>query len=195
MSPRHDERRPIPIATASRFLRNADTLLWRNRGFSLIATAGRGDYTHAAKVVWKDDEWKCAEIREWVGGRITALEHQVARYPGIIDVYRPKMTPEECERAARAMIRKTEKGYGYGKIFWASLLHLPVIRCLPWVRPDTGADQFKENWLPEFCSEAVVSADQIGCQQDPVPHLANRLTEPSDLSRTWFYEYLFTLVR
>jgi hypothetical protein len=178
-------------AVANGLLRNADTLLWRRRGFSLIATAGRGDYTHAAKAGFLDGEWKCLEIREWIGGRITALEHQVARYPGIIDVFRPKMTPEECDRSLRAMKHKTEKSYNYAGIFWASLLHLAIVRIF--VKPDTGVDEFRETWMPEFCSEATVSADQIACKQDPVPYLANRITEPSDISRTWFYDYQFTL--
>lgn len=38
-------------------------------------------------------------------------------------------------------------------------------------------------------------ADRVGGRVDPVPHLADRLTEPADLARSPFYQYLFTLVR
>jgi hypothetical protein len=37
-------------------------------------------------------------------------------------------------------------------------------------------------------------ADRLGGGVDPVPHLADRLTEPADLARSPFYEYLFTLI-
>ncbi len=35
--------------------------------------------------------------------------------------------------------------------------------------------------------------DRVGGGVDPVPHLADRLTEPADLARSPFYEYAFTL--
>ena len=36
-------------------------------------------------------------------------------------------------------------------------------------------------------------ADRIGGGVDPVPHLADRLTEPADLARSPFFRYRFTL--
>ena len=37
-------------------------------------------------------------------------------------------------------------------------------------------------------------ADRIGGGVDPVPHLTDRLTEPADLARSPFYQFLLTLV-
>ena len=46
---------------------------------------------------------------------------------------------------------------------------------------------------PPFCSEACAMADRVGGGVDPVPQLADRLTEPADLARSPFYRYRFTL--
>ena len=53
-------------------------------------------------------------------------------------------------------------------------------------------DDDASTW-PPFCSQAVSMADRQG-GIDPVPNLADRLTEPADLSRSEFYEYRFTLI-
>jgi hypothetical protein len=47
---------------------------------------------------------------------------------------------------------------------------------------------------PPFCSQACAYADRVGGAVDPVRNLADRLTEPSDLARSPFYAYLFTLL-
>jgi hypothetical protein len=59
------------------------------------------------------------------------------------------------------------------------------------VRPDLNDRRFTSQ--PPFCSEACVMADRLGGRVDPVPQLADRLTEPADLARSPFYRYRFTL--
>ena len=59
------------------------------------------------------------------------------------------------------------------------------------MRPET--DDKAVDSRPPFCSHACAMADRIGGGVDPVPHLADRLTEPADLARSPFYRYLFTL--
>ena len=87
------------------------------------------------------------------------------------------------------MIGITGKRYGWLSLFRAALLHLPVFRFL--VQPDT--DDLETPRWPPFCSQAVSMADREG-GVDPVPNLADRLTEPGDLARSSFYRYMFTLV-
>ncbi len=58
------------------------------------------------------------------------------------------------------------------------------------VHPDE--DDGEESNLPPFCSQAVSLACRRG-GVDPVPNLADRLTEPADLSRSPFFAYRFTL--
>ena len=79
--------------------------------------------------------------------------------------------------------------YGYVGLMGAALLHLPVLRLI--AHRETATE--KTTRRPPFCSQACVMADRIGGGVDPVPHLADRLTEPADLARSPFYRYLFTL--
>jgi hypothetical protein len=69
------------------------------------------------------------------------------------------------------------------------MLHLPLVRLAVRANVDDGAIDRR----PPFCSHACAMADRLGGGVDPVPHLADRLTEPADLARSPFYEYLFTL--
>jgi hypothetical protein len=79
--------------------------------------------------------------------------------------------------------------YGYSAVLAAAMLHLPLVRLA--VRADV--DDKAIDRRPPFCSQACAMADRIGGRVDPVPHLADRLTEPADLARSSFYQYLFTL--
>jgi len=79
--------------------------------------------------------------------------------------------------------------YGYVGVMKAALRHLPLWRFL--VRPDLN--DRRQSSQPPYCSQACAMADRLGGQVDPVPHLADRLTEPGDLARSPFYRYRFTL--
>jgi hypothetical protein len=182
----------VPLAEAQRKIRDGDLLLYRRRG--VISIAGRGDHTHAAKAAWWGDELFCLEVREWHGGRAVTLASQVARWPGRIEVFQsnPRRRWPDYDRAGavRYMRRLCGCPYGYAGLLQAAFLHLPVIRFL--VRPDL--DDAALDRRPPFCSQACVMADRLGGGVDPVPHLADRLTEPADLARSPFYKYLFTLI-
>ncbi len=170
---------------------DADLLLFRRR--SLISIAGRGEYSHAAKVSFWGADLFCLEIREWTGGRAVTLSSQVRRFPGQIDVYEtnPLNRWPEYDRAGavRKMRRLTGCAYGYRGLLGAALLHLPIVRLF--VRANMDDNDAPRQ--PPFCSQACVLADRLGGGVDPVPHLADRLTEPSDLARSPFYRYRFTL--
>ena len=169
-----------------------DLLLFRRLG--LISLAGRGLHSHAAKVGrWKED-LLCLEVREWVGGRVVTLASQVRRYPGRIDVYEtnPDLRWPQYDRAGAVghMRRLGGCDYGWGNVLAAALVHLPGIRLL--ARPNTN-DRLADR-RPPFCSQAVAAAERVGGGVDPVPYLADRLTEPADLARSLFYRYRFTLL-
>jgi hypothetical protein len=87
------------------------------------------------------------------------------------------------------MLGITGRRYGWANLCRAALLHLPIFRFL--VRPDTNDNGASTR--PPFCSEAVAMAVRAG-GVDPVPNLADRLTEPGDLARSAFYEYRCTLI-
>jgi hypothetical protein len=187
----NDDRRFVSLSKAQFQIRDSDLLLFRRRG--LISIAGRGVHSHAAKAVWARGKLFCAEVREFHGGRVVTLASQVAKYPGSIDVF--QANPNELVDYSRIgaslfMLDLAGKPYGYAHVLWAALLHMPVLRifCRPQLR-DTDL-----NGKPPFCSEAVAMADRIGGGVDPVPNLADRLTEPADLARSTFYQYRMTLL-
>jgi hypothetical protein len=173
-------------------IRNADLLLFRRRDrlARLIAVAGRSQYVHAAIAGWWDDRLMCVEMTSG-GGRAQLLSNIVERWPGTVDVYQSNAARRRFSRrrALLAMIAITGKQYGWANLFRAALLHLPAFRFL--AQPDTN-DAETSTW-PPFCSQAVATAMRAG-GADPVPNLADRLTEPGDLARSAFYEYRFTLI-
>ena len=190
-----DSRSYIDLPQAASHIRDGDLLLFRGRGIvsRLIGVAGRSEYSHAARAIWWGDMLFCCEVRELKGGRAVTLESQVRKYPGAIDVFEtnPDERWQEYDRAGavRTMRRLAGCDYGYCGVLQAALRHLPVWRFL--VRPDTNDQQVTRR--PPFCSQACAMADRLGGQVDPVPHLADRVTEPADLARSPFYRYRFTL--
>lgn len=180
------------LGEVRRRIRPADLLLFRRWG--PIAVAGRGIHSHAAKTAWWDDELFCLEMRLSTGGRAVTLASQVQRWPRRIDVFRANADdrwPEYDRRGAVAYMRRLcGTRYGWSGLLIVAALHLPLVRWL--VRPDT-LDAWPDA-RPPFCSHACALADRLGGGVDPVRQLADRLTEPSDLARSPFFRYQFTLV-
>jgi hypothetical protein len=181
-----------PFAEARQKIHDGDLLLFRRRG--PISIAGRGEHCHAAKAAWWDGDLFCLEVLEWHGGRAVTLASQVEQYPGRYDVFQanPRSRWHDYDRAGavRFMRRLCGCNYGYTGLITASFLHLPIVRWF--VRPNMNDIAIDRR--PPFCSQACAMADRIGGGVDPVPHLADRLTEPADLARSPFYRYRFTLV-
>jgi hypothetical protein len=182
----------MPYDKARKKIGDGDLLLFRARGLTwrLIAVAGRSEYTHASMAAWWHGRLMNVEMTSG-GGRAQRLSNLVRRWPGAIDVYQTNAMRKRKfsrQKAVEAMIGITGIDYGKWNLFQASLLHLPVIRCV--VSPDMD-DAETTRW-PPFCSQAVSMACRKG-GVDPVPNLADRLTEPADLSRSPFFAYRFTL--
>ena len=158
-----------------------------------IGTAGRSEYTHAARAVWWGSDLFCCEVRELKGGRAVTLASQVRRFPNSIDVFEvnPGARWYEYDRhgAVRYIRRLAGCDYGYWGVLRAALRHVPIWR----FRVRADADDSRADAEPPFCSQACAAADRIGGGVDPTPHLADRLTEPGDLARSPFYRYRFTL--
>lgn len=192
MSATDTQRKNLRYQHATAQIRDSDLLLFRRAG--LIAADGRGEHCHAAKAAWWGDDLFLLETRAVQGSRAVTLLSQVRRFPGRIEVYQAnpddRWSEYDREGATRYMRRLAGKDYGYWGVLAAAWLHLPVIRLL--VRADT--DDRAIDRRPPFCSQACAMADRIGGGVDPVPHLADRLTEPADLARSPFYRYAFTLV-
>jgi hypothetical protein len=186
------ERVEMPLDEARQKIRNGDLLLFRRRG--AISIAGRGEHSHAAKAAWWEDDLFCLEVLSWYGGRAVTLASQVQQCPGRIDVFqtnpRNRWPHYDRDGAVRFMRGLCGCNYGYMGLIVAAFLHMPIVRWF--VRPDV--DDTTVDRRPPFCSQVCAMADRIGGGVDPVPHLADRLTEPADLARSPFYKYRFTLV-
>ena len=212
------EAKPVRYEDARHQIGDADLLLFRRRGVLrpegrgvvpgrprlgrligglpslLIAVAGRGRHSHAAKAAWWGEDLYCVEVRGLTGGRAVTLSSQVRRLPGRIDVYQTNSEDRwgDYDRAgaSRFMRRLCGCDYGYRGLVAAALLHLPLVRWF--VRPEVDDEAVDRR--PPFCSHACAMADRLGGGVDPVEHLADRLTEPADLARSPFYRYRFTLI-
>jgi len=185
----------VPYNLARSDIRDADLLLFR-RGpgliHRLISASGRSQYVHAAMAAWWGADLMCLEMLQFRDGRAVCLSGQVKESPGCWDVYEtnPDLR-QEFDRAAavRTMKRFTGTRYGWWNVFLMGLRSLPLVRWL--VPPIT--DDMADGTHPPFCSQAIAIACRAG-GVDPVPNLADRLTEPGDLARSPFFRYRFTLV-
>ena len=186
------ERISIPYSEARRRIRDGDLLLFRPRGliWRAIAVAGRSQYTHAAMAGWWNGRLMNVEMTSG-GGRAQLLSNIVDRWPGVIDVYEANAERKHHfsrSRALGAMIGITGVPYGRWNLFRAAMIHMPLLRFLV---PADMDDAEMSQW-PPFCSMAV----SMACRRagvDPVPELADRMTEPADLARSLFFKYRFTL--
>lgn len=183
----------VPYSAARKKIRSGDLLLFRRRhGLvgKLISVAGRSEYCHAAMAAWWNGRLMCLETVQGRGGRAVLLSTLVAENSGQIDVFRANANRRRFDRQAAVdgMLESTGRRYGWWSLLKAALVHLPVFRFL--VLPDTN--DAANGSLP-FCSQAVSRACRCG-GVDPVPNLADRLTEPGDLARSAFFGYRFTLL-
>lgn len=182
----------VPLSEARQWMRDGDLLLFRRQG--LISALGRGEHGHAALAGWWGETLCCLEVRGRCGGRVVTLESQVRRYPGQIDVFvaDPQGRWPEFDRpqTVQTMLQYAGSRYGYPALLRAGLLHLPLVRLF--VRANTD-DQ--DDWhTSAICSEACARATRLGGGVDPVPQLADEITEPADLARSPFYAYRATLL-
>ena len=177
---------------------DGDLLLFRpaTRLGRLIARAGRSEYCHVGTAVWACGDLLCCDTRA-TGGRRVRLSNLVEAYPGTIDWYRPLYSgSEELGHAKRESVadwvfRRAEGLYGWGTILKMALLHAPVIRWL--IDAHEYRDDVAAGSTQPVCSELRSMADRL-VGDDPVPNLADRLTEPGDLARSPMYRYMGTLV-
>jgi len=190
------ECRFVAYEGARQLIHHGDLLLYRGGRWPVdlaIRTAGRSPYVHAAMAAWEDGRVYCLEMVECRGGRRVLLAEKVLGRPGRWDVFRTNPDgwwPEfDAAAAVEAMTGFIGTRYGWINLLRTGLLHLPLLRLL--VRAET--DDQARTTRPPYCSQAIAIASRVG-GLDPVPNLADRLTEPGDLARSLFFRYQFTLL-
>ncbi len=169
----------VSYADVRNEISDADLLLFRSRDWytRLIGVGGRSQYVHAAMAGWWKKRLMCVEMTSG-GGRAQLLSNIVERWPGKCDVFQTNALRRRFSRhrAMAAMIAITGVPYGKWNLFRTALVHLAGVRLF--VPPDE--DDAETTPYPPFCSQAVSMACRRG-GFDPVPELADRVTEPGDL--------------
>lgn len=179
---------------------NGDLLAWR-RPASTIAWVGRGEHSHTALAVWRDDDQSStlsvAEFREWVGARVITLREAVSQDPGVIDVYKPVWPDEKhyriAERAATILYRQAGKQYAWADLARVALLQFPLASYLAnrfWGFAPDVSDEKPAAWnAKKFCSYGVDWAYRRAIYElgystvwRPLNQRASRYVEPSDLT-------------
>lgn len=201
-----DETRYSDVRDA---LRSGDVGLVRTENY--IARKGRSDKSHAFLLAWRHADQSTllvAESREGRGGQVLTLKSQIARFPGQIDIYRPR---DPCprilaERAATLAVNWSGRGYGYPNLWRIWLAHQPWLRTLAEhaydlarVRNPFGpirevvASPWEE---PKICSQLVAWSYRwaktelfhrltpVQREFELVPNLNDRFVEPGDLDRS-----------
>ena len=156
-----------------------------------IQGATQGFHSHSA-MLRRNGSVDVLQIREFQGGNAKPLSSEVARYPGLIDVFSidAKHFPEfDGSGAVKYMRELTGRDYGYWGVVRLALLRVPFLRRL-W-RFD--ADDCHDSGMAPFCSHAVTTADRIGGGVDPVLRTPDDLVSPHHLTQSLLYSYEFTL--
>ena len=186
----------IAIEDLDDLVNPGDLLLYRDTHSLqevLIGRGGRSPYGHAGMLARRNGRWVVLEMTEWHGGRWRNLSDAVRDDPGRWDLFCANSGNRwqwDRKRAVLNMLSFVGRPYGWLHVIWVALLHFPLLRCLvPAVTND--GDAYRHS---PFCSEAVSIATRLA-GVDPVPMLPARLTEPGDLARSLFYDYVCTLAK
>ena len=180
----------LPLDDVVDLMETGDLLFWRKK--NIISRLGRGEYSHV-EIVIKDEKdiWSMGMV--WPRGRIIPLKRLVEEAPGKIDWFRtdPKgIYKIDRKKIAAAAMESIGEPYGLMKILYLILLRIPIL--WEFFTPVTD-DGWTNPILGRICSEGVSNWLRAG-GIDPVPHLADSLTEPADLARSLLFEPACSLI-
>lgn len=189
-----DDSHTTAYSDVRRLIRDGDNAMFRNGG--AIAATQVGDYTHVGKFRWlRDTRGKAtvlmiAECREFFGGRIVTASSQIKKYPGRIDVYRPKCSQGCAAESADIVCRQAGHQYGWRSVLLALWLRCNLLRLIARLfgfgKLDT-TDMTPSQWgAPKHCSQTVGWAERISGKVegfDPCPKVGDRFIQPIDLAR------------
>jgi hypothetical protein len=206
----------VKFKDAINLIEEADILLFRHDGplSYLIKRASDGLYTHVGIASWvhnnKGDKTslEMLEFREWRGGRAVELERQVKKYNKQIDVFRlsPVIETLEYYKDRNAVVKYTHRlfgdditncmrqktgiVYGWPRIWWLMKHHMLFFRLFQ--DPLEFNDNLDDELVYPVCSTVIAHCIQQE-YVDIMHHRANIRMEPSDIARSPFTNYLFTL--
>jgi hypothetical protein len=192
-------RKIVSLSCGKPQILSADALLFRPASLlgRIISGCGRSEYSHIGMARRHNGCLWCIES-VWPRVRQAWLDDLVRRWPGRIDWYAAPSVEwlaggKYFDRAAAAgaMLSLVGRPYGLRDLAAVALRHIPVIRAL--VPVLTGDVDPTDGPPSPFCSESWSWAMRHG-GIDPVPRLADELTEPGDCARSLCLEFGATLV-
>jgi hypothetical protein len=204
----------IKLAEAIPLLQEADILLFRAKPsiFSLswwIARYTLSQYSHISMVNFENEEPYCIEFREFIGSRNHPLIEELNN-GYVIDVYRvsgiisyPKFnketgfieqtvkefTPEIARKitgTAKEHVARKE-GYAWNIIWKISGIFIPLYRLF--IDRNPIIEEETKNFV---CSTFVVYVYRKHFI-DLVPGISDEYTQPGDIARSAYLNYLFTI--
>lgn len=102
------------------------------------------------------------ESRETKGVRWVTLKNEIAKYPGLIDVYRPLCPSDVRLRAATIAVRQCGKDYDYAGLLRVAMQRMPLLHWLAGIKPldpdklaPWNADKFC-SFLAAWCFERAI---------------------------------------
>lgn len=199
----------------SKIARDGDLLLFKGSGLvsKLIQWYTKGSYSHAALVSLAYGKagdvtgLEAVEFREFVGSRITNLRNYIMMYSGQIDVFSPipyiykpyfdcktkTRTNQKVLFNGRRIVNElrnlTGRPYSYRSIIAMFLYYLPF----PLLSKGVYDDRLGDNLVSAVCSSSIAHCVNKYFV-DPVPHRADHLVSPADLSRSCLFSLMGTLV-
>lgn len=181
---------PLAYPQARRYIHNGDVLLWRPSSLlgRLICLGTRARYSHASLAGWWGDVLLNIEMVQWQGGQIVRLSQQVARWPGLCDVFRPQRQ-YSGRGAVERMVKLVGQRYG-----WADFWHLFVRRYSP--IPHAALPNSDDPDQPRVCSAAVAWALRTGGCLSAARRrkIVDSETTPGGLLRWPWLKYVCTLL-
>ena len=187
-------------------IRNGDWLLWRPTSWAgkLICRFTEQEYSHVSMAAWvlHDDDTEHlynVEMIQFRGGRRTRLSKEIAQYPGMCDVYRPKDQYIDQKDGTKKRARYNGKNAAYQMLFlmsrpygWLDFFYLAARILLGMTFPERQKDSNDPD-VPRVCSAAVSYAARVGGGIDVTAAFPDALTTPGMFANPEVARYITTL--
>lgn len=180
---------PRPYEQFRDEIRDGDLLLWRPTSLlgRAICLATWADYSHASMAAWNDNgRLYNLEMVQWQGGRHVLLSHQLAKWPGSCEVWRPRSDFFDGHGAVKQMMWLLGQHYG-----WSDFARITTRLFFPRIVLPKAVDSDDPD-VPRVCSAAYCFAARTGGGFAPCPGKPDLEVSPADLAKSQFASYIGT---
>ena len=207
----------IPYISCELLIKEADILLfhapkqWWKLGY-WISKFTASPYSHVALAHWDNNRLYCVEFREFIGSRCELLKLRIDE--GFqIDVYRVDtevnmpyieqvktfdgkvafrynvrvmaFTQDKANCITMEAKKLIGRKYGWSVIWSIIKTFIPGLRVF--------VDKEKETKVEAYVCSTLIAKTYHRCYADLVPFISDALTTPSDIARSAYLNYLFTI--